>query len=107
MLVPYVVTYVEVPPRAAGAKPSHSRMPSPAHASEAHRRKRLLASRLLHVASTVISYWAMTTRRLVAAATVACGDVTGHVTAAATFVHVYHVPAAASWVLIVEPAGGV
>jgi hypothetical protein len=53
------------------------------------------------------AYWAMTTRRFVAAATVACGEVTGHVTAAATFVHVYHDPVGASWVLIVEPAGGV
>ena len=44
---------------------------------------------------------------VVAAATVACGLVVAHVTAAATFVHVYHVPAAASCVLIVEPATGV
>jgi hypothetical protein len=47
------------------------------------------------------------TRRVVAAATVDCGLVTLHVTAAATFVHVYQLPAAASCALIVEFATGV
>ena len=49
----------------------------------------------------------MTMRRLVAAVTVACGLVTLHVTAAATKVHVYHVPAGASWAFNVDPATGV
>ena len=49
----------------------------------------------------------MTTRRSLAAATVACGDVTGQVTAVLTFVQVYQEPVGESWVLIVDPAGGV
>jgi hypothetical protein len=52
-------------------------------------------------------YCAITTRRVVAAATVAWGLVTAQVTAVATFEHEYHDPAAASCALRLEPAAGV
>ena len=54
-----------------------------------------------------LRYCAMTTRRVVAAATVACGLVTAQVTAVLTFVQVYHVPAVASCAFSVDPEAGV
>ena len=49
----------------------------------------------------IAPYCAATTVSCVAAAAVACGEVVLHVALPATFVQLYHTPAAASWTLSV------
>jgi hypothetical protein len=53
-----------------------------------------------------IVYWVATTVSWVAAAAVACGDVVVQDTLPAVFVHEYHDPPAASWILTVVAAVG-
>jgi hypothetical protein len=53
-----------------------------------------------------IGYWVATTVSWVAAAAVACGDVVVQETLPAVFVHEYHDPPDASWILTVDVVVG-